>query len=165
MVQDIERDETKFQFSDTEDDVFSVAGVLKQCKLMAAKRTKLMIDLRELPDPVFPLPHAERVKHTKERGTRTRVQGIGLMTETHIHSNFSALRGRLRRLPPIHQTTFRALIEHLGRVNSHSTQNKMDAKVSVILMGEGEIEADNQNLAVIFSEMDPADQPRKQADV
>ena len=71
MVQDIERDETKFQFSDTEDDVFSVAGVLKQCKLMAAKCTKLMKDLRELPDPVFPLPHAERVKHTKERGTLT----------------------------------------------------------------------------------------------
>lgn len=51
------------------------------------------------------------------------------MVETHIHSNFSALRGRLRRLPPIHQTTFRALIEHLGRVNSHVGQNKMDAKV------------------------------------
>jgi hypothetical protein len=130
MVQDIERDETKFQFSDTEDDVFSVAGVLKQCKLMAAKYTKLMIDLRELPDPVFPLPHAERVKHTKERGTLVHMR-TGLMVETHIHSNFSALRGRLRRLPPIHQTTFRALIEHLGRVNSHSTQNKMDAKVSL----------------------------------
>ena len=69
MVQDIERDETKFQFSDTEDDVSSVAGVLKQCKLKVSQRPKLMIDLRELPDPVFPLPHAERVKHTKERGT------------------------------------------------------------------------------------------------
>lgn len=32
MVQDVERDETKFQFGDKED-VFSVAGVLKQCKL------------------------------------------------------------------------------------------------------------------------------------
>jgi len=71
MVQDIERDETKFQFSDTEDDVFSVAGVLKQCKLMAVQCTELMLDLRELPDPVFPLPHAERVRHTKERGTLT----------------------------------------------------------------------------------------------
>jgi hypothetical protein len=85
------------------------------------------------------------------------------MAETHIHSNFSALRGRLRRLPPIHQTTFRALIEHLGRVNSHSTQNKMDAKVSVTLMGEGGIGADNQNLAVIFSELAPPDQHRKVA--
>jgi hypothetical protein len=129
MVQDIERDETKFQFSDTEDDVFSVAGVLKQCKPIA-DCYKLTIDLRELPDPVFPLPHAERVKHTKERGTLVHMR-TGLIVETHIHSNFSALRGRLRRLPPIHQTTFRALIEHLGRVNSHSTQNKMDAKVGL----------------------------------
>ena len=145
--------------------MFSVAGVLKQCKLIAVQRTKLMIDLRELPDPVFPLPHAERVKHTKERGKLPRMQRIGLKVETHIHSNFSALRGRLRRLPPIHQTTFRALIEHLGRVNSHSTQNKMDAKVSVTLMGEGETEADNQNLAVIFSELDPAGQTRTQAHV
>jgi hypothetical protein len=72
------------------------------------------------------------------------------MIETHIHSNFSALRGRLRRLPPIHQTTFRALIEHLGRVNSHSTQNKMDAKVSQC--SRYWIGADVQNLAVIFSE-------------
>jgi hypothetical protein len=69
LVQDIERDETKFQFNDIEDDVFSVAGVLKQCKLVVVRNAKLMIDLRELPDPVFPLPHAERVKHTKERGT------------------------------------------------------------------------------------------------
>jgi hypothetical protein len=76
---------------------------------------------------------------------------LGLMIETHIHSNFSALRGRLRRLPPIHQTTFRALIEHLGRVNSHSTQNKMDAKVS--LHSRHEDYADVQNLAVIFSEL------------
>jgi hypothetical protein len=33
-------------------------------------------------------------------------------------------------LPPIHQTTFRGIIEHLGRVNSRSVVNKMDAKVS-----------------------------------
>jgi hypothetical protein len=76
------------------------------------------------------------------------------MIETHIHSNFSALRGRLRRLPPIHQTTFRALIEHLGRVNSHSTQNKMDARVSLPLMSKDENDADIQNLAVIFSELE-----------
>lgn len=54
-----------------------------------------------------------------------------------MHSNFSALRSRLRRLAPIHQTTFRAIIEHLGRVQSHKPQNKMDAK----------------NLAVVFSEL------------
>ena len=57
----------------------------------------------------------------------------------------------MRRLPPIHQTTFRALIEHLGRVNSHSSKNKMDAKVS---KNYGCLVcADAQNLAVIFSEL------------
>jgi len=66
MVQDVERDETKFEFG--EEDVFSVTGVLKQCKLLYPLDTELRRDLRELPDPVFPLPHAERVKHTKERG-------------------------------------------------------------------------------------------------
>lgn len=40
MVQAIEQDETKFQFNDTEDDVFSVAGVLKQCTLTAAMNTR-----------------------------------------------------------------------------------------------------------------------------
>lgn len=66
------------------------------------------------------------------------------VAETHIHSNFSALRGRLRRLPHIHQTTFRALIEHLGRVQSHAGQNKMDAKVRLALLpvGWGEQVAD-----------------------
>lgn len=81
-------------------------------KMGHAKRA----DLRELPEPVFPLPHAERVKLTRER-------------EIHVNNSFSALRARLRRLPPIHQTTFRAIIEHLGRVQSRSGQNKMDAKV------------------------------------
>ena len=38
MVQDVERDETKFQFGDKED-VFSVAGVLKQCKLANPDRS------------------------------------------------------------------------------------------------------------------------------
>nr|XP_019009767.1 uncharacterized protein I206_05327 [Kwoniella pini CBS 10737]OCF48548.1 hypothetical protein I206_05327 [Kwoniella pini CBS 10737] len=108
MVQDIELDEEKFVF-DERDDVASIGNVLKQY-------------LRELPEPVFPLPHPERVKYTENR-------------ESHIESNFSSLRGRLRRLPPIHQTTFQAIIEHLGRVHQRSAVNKMDAK----------------NLAVVFN--------------
>ncbi|WVW79250.1 hypothetical protein I302_101216 [Kwoniella bestiolae CBS 10118] len=108
MVQGIELDEEKFVF-DPKDDVASIGNVLKQY-------------LRELPEPVFPLPHPERVKYTESR-------------ESHIESNFSSLRARLRRLPPIHQTTFQAMIEHLGRVNHKSAVNKMDAK----------------NLAVVFN--------------
>ncbi|CAD6579224.1 MAG: hypothetical protein TREMPRED_002428 [Tremellales sp. Tagirdzhanova-0007] len=101
LVQDIELDEEKFAFEE-KDDVFSISNVLKQY-------------LRELPEPVFPLPHAERVKLTENR-------------EMHIQNNFSAIRARLRRLPPIHQTTFQAIIEHLGRVQHRKARNKMDAK-------------------------------------
>lgn len=39
------------------------------------------LDLRELPDPVFPLPHPERVKHTKERGEPSHIlmeDGFGI---------------------------------------------------------------------------------------
>ncbi|WWC64114.1 uncharacterized protein I303_106722 [Kwoniella dejecticola CBS 10117] len=108
MIQGIELDEEKFVF-DAKDDVASIGNVLKQY-------------LRELPEPVFPLPHPERVKYTESR-------------ESHIESNFSSLRARLRRLPPIHQTTFQAIIEHLGRINEKSATNKMDAK----------------NLAVVFN--------------
>ncbi|WVQ75466.1 hypothetical protein IAR50_005091 [Cryptococcus sp. DSM 104548] len=108
MIQGIEKDEALFEFEE-KDDVFSIASILKQY-------------LRELPEPVFNLPHAERVKYSKSR-------------ESHISSSFNALRGRLRRLPPIHQTTFQALIEHLGRINTNSALNKMSAK----------------NLAVVFN--------------
>ena len=55
-----------------------------------------------------------------------------LVSETHIASKFSALKGKLRKMAPIHQTTFQALVEHLKRVAANSAENKMDAKVSSI---------------------------------
>ncbi|WVQ93286.1 hypothetical protein IAU59_000353 [Kwoniella sp. CBS 9459] len=124
MIQGIELDEEKFRF-DEKDDVFSIGNILKQY-------------LRELPEPVFPLPHPERVKHTEGR-------------ESHIESNFSTLRARLRRLPPIHQTTFQAMIEHLGRVNHHSSTNKMDAKnlavlFNSVLFGQDQLPTDSNTL-------------------
>ncbi|ORY26225.1 hypothetical protein BCR39DRAFT_560615, partial [Naematelia encephala] len=124
LVQDIERDENTFSFSEA-DDVYSIGNVLKQY-------------LRELPEPVFNFPHPERVKHTENR-------------ESHIASNFSALRARLRRLPPIHQTTFQAIIEHLSRVQSHSAKNKMDAKnlavvFNSVLFGQEQLPADGNIL-------------------
>lgn len=108
LIQDIERNEETFHFTQ-EDDVFSVAVVLKAY-------------LRGLPDPLFPLPHAERVKWSESR-------------EAHFKNQFSMLRGRLRRLPPIHQTTFQAVIEHLNRIGTNSAENKMNAA----------------NLAVVFN--------------
>ncbi|OWZ75844.1 glucosamine 6-phosphate N-acetyltransferase [Cryptococcus neoformans Tu401-1] len=131
MVQDIEKDETQFEFGE-KDDVFSIASVLKQY-------------LRELPEPVFNLPHAERVKYSKHR-------------ESHINSNFSAIRGRLRRLPPIHQTTFQSIIEHLGRVHGKCEMNKMGAKnlavlFSSILFGQEQAPSDG-NILMMNQEAD-----------
>lgn len=54
------------------------------------------------------------------------------MTESHISSNFSAIRARLSRMPPIHRSTLRVIVEHLSRVAANSTQNKMDAKVQAV---------------------------------
>ncbi|WWD21112.1 hypothetical protein CI109_105593 [Kwoniella shandongensis] len=131
MIQGIELDEEKFAF-DERDDVFSIGNVLKQY-------------LRELPEPVFPLPHPERVKHTENR-------------ESHISNNFSALRARLRRLPPIHQTTFQAIIEHLGRVQQHSGINKMGAKnlavvFNSVLFGQDQLPLDG-NILTMHQEKD-----------
>lgn len=121
MVQDIERNEEVFQFAQ-EEDVYSIAVVLKQY-------------LRELPEPLFPLPLAERVKYTENRGESDRIGPAVNSSEQHISNSFAILRGRLRRLPPIHQTTFQAILEHLTRVASHLADNKMDPK----------------NLAVVFN--------------
>ena len=153
MVQDIELDEEKFVFEE-KDEVHAIASVLKQCRCSFrlisapyAQQTSDLADLRELPEPVFNLPHAERIKYTESRGRSLSISfGFRLHgalsdgreedrvthgPEANISNNFANLRARLRRLPPIHQTTFQAIIEHLGRVQSRSSSNKMDAKVSV----------------------------------
>ncbi|BEI96539.1 hypothetical protein CcaverHIS631_0201280 [Cutaneotrichosporon cavernicola] len=108
LIHNIELNEDTFNFT-SDDDVYSVAVVLKAY-------------LRDLPDPLFPLPHAERVKWTESR-------------EEHYKNHFSTLRGRLRRLPTIHQTTFQAVIEHLNRISKNAAENKMNAT----------------NLAVVFN--------------
>lgn len=40
------------------------------------------------------------------------------------------LRTKLARLPAIHQSTLRVIVEHLAKVTSLSSKNKMDAKAS-----------------------------------
>lgn len=86
---------------------------------------------------MFPLPHAERVRLSTDRGEAWVVLPQGdlvLMsgTDSLLTGGFAPLRVRLRRLPPIHQTTFRAVLEHLRRVQARSAVNKMDAKVRKI---------------------------------
>ncbi|KAL0573648.1 hypothetical protein V5O48_008320, partial [Marasmius crinis-equi] len=42
---------------------------------------------------------------------------------------------KMRRLPPVHQATLKALVEHLARVASHSEKSKMDPKNLAIVFG------------------------------
>lgn len=41
----------------------------------------------------------------------------------------------MRRLPPVHQATLKAILEHLARVAAHSEKNKMDVKNLAIVFG------------------------------
>lgn len=41
----------------------------------------------------------------------------------------------MRRLPPVHQATLKAILEHLSRVVAWSDKNKMDAKNVAIVFG------------------------------
>ena len=45
------------------------------------------------------------------------------------------LRSKIRRLPPVHQATLKAILEHLARVVARSDKNKMDAKNLAIVFG------------------------------
>ena len=45
------------------------------------------------------------------------------------------LRSKIRRLPPVHQATLKALIEHLARVAAKCEKNKMDPKNLAIVFG------------------------------
>lgn len=121
-------DERAFQFS-PEHEISVVSAVLKKY-------------CRELPEPIFYFPLADRIRYTENRGKCNSccldlaVADFGRLlcsakSESHISSNFSAIRARLSRMPPIHQSTLRVIVEHLSRVAAHSTQNKMDAKVGL----------------------------------
>lgn len=45
------------------------------------------------------------------------------------------LRSKMRRLPPVHHATLKALVEHLARVAACSEKNKMDPKNLAIVFG------------------------------
>lgn len=108
LQHEIERDESAFQFS-IKDDIYAVASLLK-------------LYLRELPEPVFRFSLQDRIQHTEDR-------------EEHLSNNFMLLRSKIRRLPPVHQATLKAIVEHLARVVSRSEKNKMDPKNLAIVFG------------------------------
>lgn len=109
LVHRIEQDEEALEFTD-KDEVFTISAVLKQY-------------CRQLPEPIFHFPLQDRVRYTENR-------------ESHISSNFSAFRARLSRMPAIHRSTFRLIIEHLARVAAQSAKNKMDAKNLALIFGK-----------------------------
>lgn len=53
----------------------------------------------------------------------------------HIANNFVLLRAKMRRLPPVHQATLKAILEHLARVAARTEKNKMDFKNLAIVFG------------------------------
>lgn len=105
----LERDEERFDFGATDEEPATVAGLLK-------------LYLRQLPEPVMPMPWEERVKYTHER-------------QEHIQTGFAALKGRIRRLPAINQATLRAIVQHAAKIASHAEQNKMTASNLSIIFG------------------------------
>ncbi|KAF7320004.1 Glucosamine 6-phosphate N-acetyltransferase [Mycena kentingensis (nom. inval.)] len=117
LQHEIERDESKFEFK-PKDDIYAVASLLK-------------LYLRELPEPVFKFSLQDRIQHTED-------------IADHQSNNFMLLRSKIRRLPPVHQATLKIILEHLSRVVSKSSENKMDAKNVAIVFG-----------SVIFGEDDP----------
>ncbi|CAE6432945.1 unnamed protein product [Rhizoctonia solani] len=128
IVQDlthrIEKDEANFEFEKTTD-IFCIASLLKRY-------------LRELPEPLFKFPLAERLQHSSGRSE-------------HIKNGFIMLRGKLRRLPGVHQSTMRVVVEHLARVAARSQKNKMDARnlsivFSGVIFGEDEIPKGSSDL-------------------
>jgi hypothetical protein len=41
----------------------------------------------------------------------------------------------MRRLPPVHQATLKAILEHLARIAARNEKNKMDVKNLAIVFG------------------------------
>lgn len=119
----IEKDELGFQFDPARDEPAAVAGVFKDY-------------LRQLPEPVLAIPWAERIKYTHER-------------EEHIRNGFAILKGKIRRLPPIHQITLKVIVQHLSKVAQHADQNKMTAaNLSVVFSPCLLSEADHETTSV-----------------
>ncbi|PLW30658.1 hypothetical protein PCASD_15147 [Puccinia coronata f. sp. avenae] len=99
LVHEIEKDEDTFKFDPERHEIYTISGVLK-------------LYLRQLPQALFPFPLVERVSLSQQ-------------LEESREEAFRLLIKRIRRLPPAHQATLKLLCEHLHRVASFSSQNKM----------------------------------------
>ncbi|KZT65545.1 RhoGAP-domain-containing protein [Daedalea quercina L-15889] len=126
----IERNEAAFQFNPAVDDVYAVASFLKMY-------------LRELPEPLFRFPLQERLAHSED-------------FDEHRGNDFQLIRGKIRRLPSVHQATLKVLLEHLARIAAHAEKNKMDAKnlaivFAAVIFGEDEMPKSGGDLLTVHS--------------
>ncbi|KAA1119626.1 hypothetical protein PGT21_030415 [Puccinia graminis f. sp. tritici] len=99
LVHEIEKDEDTFKFDPERHEIYTISGVLK-------------LYLRQLPQALFPFSLVERVSLSQQ-------------LEESREEAFRLLSKRIRRLPPAHQATLKLLCEHLHRVASFSSVNKM----------------------------------------
>ncbi|KAH9919137.1 uncharacterized protein B0H18DRAFT_882164 [Fomitopsis serialis] len=126
----VERNEAAFQFNPAVDDIYAVASLLK-------------LYLRELPEPLFRFPLQERLAHSEE-------------LDEHRGNDFQLIRGKIRRLPTVHQSTLKVLVEHLARIAAHAEKNKMDAKnlaivFGAVIFGEDEMPKSGGDLLTVHS--------------
>ena len=83
----------------------------------------------------------DRIQHTIEFGqdiptsSHRSTSNQGSLTEKHFASDFQLVRAKIRRLPPIHRYTLKAVLLHLNRVASYRERNKMDTRNLAIVFG------------------------------
>ena len=97
---------------------------------------------------MFKFPLQDRIHHSESLGTgcndHSVMHSLTLYAADHAANDFVVLRSKIRRLPPVHRASLKALLEHLSRIASHADKNKMDAKnlaivFNPVLFGEDEI--------------------------
>lgn len=95
--------------------------------------------IRDLPEPLFRFPLQERIQHSEEISVSFTTSNYNFFNipvlEKHLADDFQVLRSKIRRLPPIHRATLKAVALHLNRVASNRDKNKMDVKNLAIVFG------------------------------
>lgn len=79
-----------------------------------------------------------------------------VLSDEHRGNDFQLIRGKIRRLPAVHQMTLRILLEHLARVAAHAEKNKMDARnlaivFATVIFGEDEMPKSGGDLLTLHS--------------
>lgn len=155
----IERNEASFKFNRLTDDVYAVSSLLKVSVLLPVLRfpnPDHQLYLRELPEPLFKYTLSDRPEHSEGRGElflATFLIATHAACQVGDPNSIAQMRSKIRRLPPIHRETLRAVVEHLSRVAAFSEKNKMDIRnlaivFSTVIFGEEDIPKGGDLLSV-----------------